>query len=234
MHRAGQKIRAWREAHDPPLSAGEFGERYGSPGPWPSRTVYGWEAKGKIPRAAAQRRLAELGICQPEDWLLPAEGPATGPEPRAVHPFFDMHTHGFVRVATSTPQVRTADVSFNRDAVIEEALRAHAAHVDLVVYPELCVSSYAIDDLLMQSALLDACEAAIGEIAAATAELTPMLLIGAPLRHGGRLYNCALAIAAGRVLGAVPKSYLPNYREFYEKRWFASGINVAGQYIRVG
>ena len=77
MHRAGQKIRAWREAHTPPLSAGEFGDRYGSPGPWPSRTVYGWEAKGKIPRAAAQRRLAELGICQPEDWLLPAEGAST-------------------------------------------------------------------------------------------------------------------------------------------------------------
>jgi NAD+ synthase (glutamine-hydrolysing) len=234
MHKAGQKIRAWREAHDPPLSAGEFGERYGTPTPWPSRTVYGWEAKGKIPRAAAQRRLAELGICQPEDWLLPAEHQATGPEPRAAHPFFDLHTHGFVRVATSTPQVRTADVSFNRDAIIEEAKRAHAAHVDLVVYPELCVSSYAIDDLLMQSALLNACEAAIGTIATASAGLSPVLLIGAPLRKDGRIYNCALAIADGRILGVVPKSYLPNYREFYEKRWFASGINIVGQSIRVG
>jgi NAD+ synthase (glutamine-hydrolysing) len=236
MHKAGQKIRAWREAHDPPLSAGEFGERYGVPRPWPSRTVYGWEAKGKIPRAAAQRRLAELGICRPEDWLLPADGPAAGPAARGerAHPFFDLHTHGFVRVATSTPQVRTADVTFNRDAIIEEAKRAHAAHVDLVVYPELCVSSYAIDDLLMQSALLDAAEAAVGEIAAASAGLSPVLLIGAPLRKDGRIYNCALAIADGQVLGAVPKSYLPNYREFYEKRWFASGINVLGQYIRVG
>ena len=226
MHKAGQKIRAWREAHDPPLSAGEFGERYGQPKPWPSRTVYGWEAKGKIPRAAAQRRLAELGICRPEDWLLPADGPSTGSDARGAraHPFFDMHTHGFVRVATSTPQVRTADVSFNRDAIIEEAKRAHAAHVDLVVYPELCVSSYAIDDLLMQSALLDACETAVAEIAAASAGLSPVLLIGAPLRKDGRIYNCALAIADGRILGAVPKSYLPNYREFYEKRWFASGF----------
>jgi len=236
MHKAGQKIRAWREAHDPPLSAGEFGERYGQPAPWPSRTVYGWEAKGKIPRAAAQRRLAELGICQPEDWLLPAEGTATGPDAKGAreHAFFDMHTHGFVRVATSTPQVRTADVAFNRDAIIEEAKRAHAAHVDLVVYPELCVSSYAIDDLVMQSALLDACETAIGEIAAASAGLSPVLLIGAPLRQDGRIYNCALAVADGRILGVVPKSYLPNYREFYEKRWFASGINIVGQYIRVG
>jgi len=233
MHKAGRKIRAWREAHQPPLSAGEFGERYGAPRAWPSRTVYGWEAKGKIPRAAAQRRLAELGICRPEDWLLPAEGIA---EPRGErsHPFYAAHGHGFVRVATSTPRVRTADVAFNTAGIIEEARRAHAAHVDLLVYPELCVSSYAIDDLHLQSALLDAAEAAVGEIAAASAGLTPLLLIGAPLRHKGRLYNCALAIADGRLLGAVPKSYLPNYREFYEKRWFASGITVKGQAIGVG
>jgi len=145
-----------------------------------------------------------------------------------------MHRHGFVRVATSTPRVRTADVAYNRDGIIDEAQRAHAAHVDLLVYPELCVSSYALDDLLLQSALLDAVEEAIGAIAAASKGLTPVLLVGAPLRKDGRLYNCALAIADGRVLGAVPKSYLPNYREFYEKRWFASGLNVRGQTIRVG
>ncbi|MEO6041021.1 MAG: NAD(+) synthase [Croceibacterium sp.] len=145
-----------------------------------------------------------------------------------------MHSHGFVRVATSTPKVRPADVSYNRDGIIAEARRAHAAHVDLLVYPELCVSAYAIDDLHLQSALLDAVEAAIGAIAAASAGLSPVLLIGAPLRHNGRIYNCALAVADGKLLGAVPKSYLPNYREFYEKRWFASGLNVRGQTIRVG
>jgi NAD+ synthase (glutamine-hydrolysing) len=150
------------------------------------------------------------------------------------HPFYDMHGHGFVRVAASTPAVRTADVAHNRDAIIAEAKRAHEAHVDLLVYPELCVSSYAIDDLLMQGALLDAVEQAVGAIVAASKGLSPVLLIGAPLRHNGRLYNCALAIADGRLLGAVPKSYLPNYREFYEKRWFAAGRNVIGQTIRVG
>ncbi len=234
MHKAGQKIRAWREAHDPPLSADEFGERYGAPRPWPSRTVYGWEAKGKIPRAAAQRRLADLGICKPEDWLLPADNTESRAASERSHPFYAMHTHGFVRAATSTPRVRPADVAFNRDGIVAEAKRAHAAHVDLLVYPELCVSAYAIDDLHMQSALLDAVEVAVGEIVAASAGLSPVLLIGAPLRHNGRLYNCALAIADGELLGAVPKSYLPNYREFYEKRWFASGINVRGQTIRVG
>ena len=72
MHLAGSKIRQWREAHHPPLSADEFGMRYGQPAPWPSRTVYGWEAKGKIARASVQKRLAELGICKPADWLEPA------------------------------------------------------------------------------------------------------------------------------------------------------------------
>jgi NAD+ synthase (glutamine-hydrolysing) len=150
-----------------------------------------------------------------------------------VHPFYQMHTHGFVRVATSTPRVRTADVAFNRDAVLEEARRAHAQGVDLLVYPELCLSSYAIDDLHLQAAMMDAVEAAVGNVIAASADLSPVLLIGAALRHKGRLYNCALAIAAGRLLGVVPKSYLPNYREFYEKRWFASGKNLRGQTIRV-
>ncbi len=147
--------------------------------------------------------------------------------------FMSMHRHGFVRVATSTPHVRPADVRFNRDAIIEEARRADQANVDLAVFPELCVSSYAIDDLHLQSALLLAVEAAVGEIAAASADLAPVLLIGAPLRHAGRLYNCALAVARGKLLGVVPKSFLPNYREYYEKRWFAAGRNLAGQSIRV-
>lgn len=149
------------------------------------------------------------------------------------HPFYDRHTHGLVRVATSTPRVRTADIACNRDGIIDEAHRAHQAQVDLLVYPELCVSSYALDDLHMQSALLDAVEEAVGAVVRASAGLSPLLLIGAPLRHKGRLYNCALAVADGRLLGVVPKSYLPNYREFYEKRWFAHGRNLRGGGIAV-
>ncbi|MGR3757554.1 MAG: NAD(+) synthase [Tranquillimonas sp.] len=143
-----------------------------------------------------------------------------------------MHRHGFVRVATATPAVRPADVSFNRDAIVEQARRADAERADLVVFPELCLSSYAIDDLLMQDALLSAVDAALAEIAAATAGLAPVLLIGAPLRHDGRLYNCAVALSQGRILGVVPKSYLPNYREYYEKRWFAHGRGTEGGTIR--
>ncbi len=234
MHKAGEKIRAWRERQRPPLTAAEFGRKYGKPAPWPSRTVYGWETRGKIPRPSIQKRLAELGVCQPADWLEPPSSAASRPAAARAHSFYDMHRHGFVRVATSTPRVRTADVAYNRDGIIDEAQRAHAAHVDLVVYPELCLSSYALDDLLLQSALLDGVEEAVGTIVAASKGLTPVLLIGAPLRKDGALYNCALAIADGRLLGAVPKSYLPNYREYYEKRWFASGLNVKQRTIRIG
>ncbi len=147
--------------------------------------------------------------------------------------FYSLHAHGLVRVAASTPQVRTADVRFNRDAILDEARRAHDAHVDLLVCPELCLSSYAIDDLHLQLAMVEAVEAAVGEVVAASRDLTPLLLIGAPLRRNGRLYNCALAIHRGRLLGAVPKSYLPNYREFYEKRWFANGRRIQGLQIIV-
>ena len=145
-----------------------------------------------------------------------------------AHPFFDMHTHGFVRVATCTPCVRPADITGNADSILTEARRAHEAGVDLAVYPELCVTGYAIDDLHLQSAVIDAAEAAVGRIIEESAGLTPVLVIGAPVRRGHRLYNCALAIANGSLLGVVPKSYLPNYREFYEKRQFTRGHNCQG------
>lgn len=241
MHLAGYKIRAWREAQDPPLSAEEFGAQFGEPEPWPSRTVYGWEAKGKVARPPVQKRLAELGICVPDDWVTSLEGEvrragfgaasqggAASRRKGSRHPFFDMHTHGFVRVATSTPQVRTADIAYNAEGILDQARLAQKRHVDLLLYPELSLSSYALDDLHLQTALLDAVENHLGEIVTASRDLTPVMVIGAPLRHNGRIYNCAVVIAQGSILGVVPKSYLPNYREFYEKRWFAHGRNCKG------
>ncbi|WP_245631436.1 NAD(+) synthase [Limimaricola hongkongensis] len=155
-------------------------------------------------------------------------------KPMGADAFHSLHRHGFVRVATATPRVRPADVVYNRDAVIAEARRAHDARADLVVFPELCLSSYAIDDLHLQTALNDAVETALGAVVAASETLAPVLLVGAPLRHEGRLYNCAVAISCGRILGVVPKSFLPNYREFYEKRWFAEGRGVTGRVMRLG
>jgi NAD+ synthase (glutamine-hydrolysing) len=142
--------------------------------------------------------------------------------------FGAIHSHGLVRVAAATPAVATAEPARNAEASIVLARRAHADGVDVVVYPELGLSSYAIDDLHLQDALLDAVEEAVAQVCAATAELGPLLLVGAPVRRRGRLYNAALAISHGRILGVVPKTFLPNYREYYEKRWFAAGAGVTG------
>ena len=146
--------------------------------------------------------------------------------PADTDDFFAMHRHGFVRVAAATPRVLTAEVGFNREAILAEAQRAHEAHVDLVVYPELALSSYALDDLHLQSALLDAVEAAAAAIVEASAGLTPVLLVGAPLRRDGRLYNCALVIARGRLLGVAPKSYLPNYREYWKEAGYVEEMTA--------
>ncbi|MCK0098096.1 NAD(+) synthase [Qipengyuania sp. S6317L1] len=150
-----------------------------------------------------------------------------------AHSFYDMHAHGMVRVATATPCHRTADVAYNTKGILAEAKKAGERQVDLVVYPELCISSYAIDDLLLQDALLDASEAAIATIAEASADISPVLIVGAPLRRNNKLYNCAVVIAGGEVLGVIPKSYLPNYREFYEKRHFSHGRGCQDLWIGI-
>ena len=142
--------------------------------------------------------------------------------------FFSIHAQGMVRVAAATPRASAGDVAANAAAILALAEEAHGQAADLVVFPELALSSYAIDDLLLQDALLDRVEAELLRLAAASREWRPALLVGAPLRRNGRLYNCAAVVARGRILGVVPKSYLPNYREYYEKRWFAPGAGLAG------
>lgn len=144
------------------------------------------------------------------------------------HPFHSIHTHGFVRVGACTPRASVGDCAANAEAVIALAKEGHAQGADLLVFPELNITSYAIDDLHLQSAQHRATEAAIGAVAAASAELRPVLVVGAALPRNGRLYNCAVVIARGRILGVVPKIFLPNYREYYEKRWFASGAGITG------
>ena len=147
--------------------------------------------------------------------------------------FFSIHAQGMIRVAAATPLASAGDPAANAASILALAREGDAAGADLIVYPELALSSYAIDDLLLQDALLDRVEAELAGLIEASATLAPVLLIGAPLRRNGRLYNSAVAIARGRVLGVVPKSYLPNYREYYEKRWFASGIGLTGLDIAV-
>jgi NAD+ synthase (glutamine-hydrolysing) len=145
-----------------------------------------------------------------------------------THPFYAIHTHGLIRVAAATPRASVGDTCANAKATIALAREADAKGVDLVVFPELNLTSYAIDDLHLQTAQQRATLAAIATVVEASATLRPVLLVGAALVRNGRLHNCALAIARGRVLGVVPKTFLPNYREFYEKRWFASGAGLTG------
>jgi NAD+ synthase (glutamine-hydrolysing) len=149
------------------------------------------------------------------------------------HPFHSLHRHGMIRAGVCTPIATAGDPAANAAAAIALAQQGDAENADLLVFPELNVTSYAIDDLHLQDALLDATEAGIAAIVAASAGLKPVLLVGAALRRNGRIYNCALAIARGRILGVVPKSFLPNYREYYEKRWFACGAGLAGLSIDV-
>jgi NAD+ synthase (glutamine-hydrolysing) len=137
-------------------------------------------------------------------------------------PFNSIYRHGFVRVAVGVPFVRVADPVYNAERTLELARRAADANAVLVLFPELGISAYSNDDLFHQDALLDATVAALEQIVAESRGLAPVLLVGAPLRFEGKLFNCAVVIANGRVLGIVPKSYLPNYREFYEKRQFAA------------
>ncbi|HYN45086.1 MAG TPA: NAD(+) synthase, partial [Allosphingosinicella sp.] len=158
---------------------------------------------------------------------------ARAPARKKLPPFGAIHRHGFVRVAAASPRGSAGDVAFNVDRTLELAREADARGVDLAVFPELNISSYAVDDLHLQDAFLDAVEAGIARLAKESAGLKTVLLVGAPLRRNGRLYNCALAIARGQILGVVPKCYLPNYREYYEKRWFASGVGLDGLKIEV-
>src|SRR5678815_1464628 len=141
-----------------------------------------------------------------------------------MNDFFSIHRHGMVRVAACTPRIHVGDPASNLKETLALMEVGAKRHVDLMVFPELGLSAYAIDDLLLQDALLDGVERAIGEIAAATKTRSQVVIVGAPIRRNQRLYNCGVVIARGRILGAVPKSFLPNYREFYESRWFSPGV----------
>lgn len=146
--------------------------------------------------------------------------------------FQSPYRHGFARVAACTVPVSLADPAANADAILETARDCHRQSVALAVFPELGLSGYAIGDLLHQAALLDAVEEAAAGLLRRSRDLRPLLLIGAPVRCRGGLYNCALALHRGRLLGIAPKVHLPNYREFYETRHFVSGADTAGGTIR--
>jgi len=149
-------------------------------------------------------------------------------------PFESAYRHGYARIAACTIPVALADPVANAQAVLETARECHDEAVAVAIFPELCLSGYSVEDLMMQDALLDGVVAAIERLVEASVDLLPMIIVGAPLRHRNRLYNCAVVIHRGELLGVAPKSYLPTYREFYERRWFAPGDDQIGEDIRVG
>jgi NAD+ synthase (glutamine-hydrolysing) len=150
-----------------------------------------------------------------------------------THEFFSLHRQGFVRVAACTPRIEVGDPAANAAETLAMMHDGESRHVDLMLFPELGLSAYAIDDLLLQDALLDAVEAELARLVDVSKALRPVFLFGAPLRRNGRLYNCGIVVSRGRIVGVVPKSFLPNYREYYEHRWFAPGAGLTGLEVSV-
>ncbi|RLM51879.1 NAD(+) synthase, partial [Halobellus sp. Atlit-31R] len=136
--------------------------------------------------------------------------------------FFNLYTHHFARVAVAIPRCRIADPSFNVEQTLTLARQAADAGAVLVAFPELGISAYSCEDLFHQRALLDGCLAGLQKIIEASNHLPVALVVGLPLKVNHQLFNCAAVVANGRVLGVVPKSFLPNYGEFYESRQFSA------------
>jgi NAD+ synthase (glutamine-hydrolysing) len=146
--------------------------------------------------------------------------------------FFSAYARGFARVAACTHKTVLADPAANAESVRRIARSCHDDGVAVAVFPELTLSGYSIEDILLQDSLLDAVEAALADVVTASADLLPVLVVGAPLRHLHRIYNTAVVIHRGAILGVAVKSYLPTYREFYESRQVAAGDDMGGT-IRV-
>jgi len=149
------------------------------------------------------------------------------------HPFNSIYAHGFLRVATCVPVVDVASPARNLEETRKLASQASSRDAALAIFPELGLTAYTNDDLFFQDALLAAAEEVIAELVRASRELKPVIVVGAPIEAEAKLFNCAIVIYRGRILGAVPKIYLPNYREFYEKRQFTSGSQASTSVIRV-
>lgn len=142
---------------------------------------------------------------------------------KAGEQFFNFHNHDMVRVAVAIPLVRVANPAFNGEQTI--ALMRHAAerHAALVLFPELGLAGYSCEDLHQQRVVLDGCVAALARIVEASRTLDTVAIVGLGLAIDHQLFNCAAVVHRGRILGMVPKTYLPNYREFYEMRQFVPG-----------
>jgi NAD+ synthase (glutamine-hydrolysing) len=151
------------------------------------------------------------------------------PETKMNHSFYSIYAHGFIRTTVAVPAVRVADPAYNLEGTLRLARKASESHAAIALFPELGISAYSNEDLFHQDALLDAVRTAVAAVIDASRDLSPVLLIGAPLRFEEKLFNCGIVIYRGEVLGIVPKTYIPNYREFYEKRQFTAARDAVGR-----
>ncbi len=222
----GQHIRRFREKAG--RSQAWLGEKIGVG----QTTISSWESGRTEPTRSDTRKVAQaLSI---DIALLELADESMAPHGRSDAERFNcLYTHGFVRVAACAPVVTPADPATNAARILAFAREADAEKAAILLTPELSLSGYAIDDLLQQDALLDAVEAAIATLQEESKSLFPILIVGAPLRARGALFNCAVVIHRGEIVNVVAKTYLPNYREFYEKRHFASARDTEDDLITI-
>ncbi len=140
---------------------------------------------------------------------------------------------GLIRVAAAVPSVAVGNLKKNKDGIAQMLCKAEEKGVSIAVFPELCITSYTLGDLFRQRSLLDQSTAVLEELLKETIHSDVFAVIGMPVYAADKLYNAALALQGGKILGVVPKAFIPNYSEYYEQRWFASGVDITGQQIRL-
>ena len=141
--------------------------------------------------------------------------------------------YGFVKVASAIPGVRPGNCKYNTESIINLMLQAEEENADIVCFPELSITGYTCQDLFESSVLIKEAEKSLDVICKATRNLNTIEIVGLPLVIGNFLANCAVVLHRGEIIGVVPKTYLPNYKEFYEQRWFASASNIKEQEIKI-
>ena len=134
--------------------------------------------------------------------------------------------YGFVNVAAAVPSVRVADVRYNVAEIEKQLAKAESAGIEVVVFPELSLTGYSCQDLFAQQRLISAAEEGMALLLNQSREMDVIGIVGAPVTYHNMLLNCGIVFQHGRILGIVPKTFLPNYNEFYEKRWFASAADI--------
>src|SRR5688572_12330145 len=153
--------------------------------------------------------------------------------PASPDTFHSLYTHGFARVSACVPRLKVASPPFNAEHTINLARQSADDHSVLAIFPELGLSAYSNEDLFHQDALLAASQSALQSVLKVSTTLPTLLVVGAPLRFDAKLFNCAVVLHRGRILGIVPKSFLPNYREFYEQRQFCSAFEATFKEVRL-